>query len=332
MELSGLVRVSIGSAIKLGLLVGRIDVEPTTLYTMTYTSSRCNANCAFCAQARSSKAPSYKLSRVSWPIFPVEQVLDKLNKSENLFDRICIQALNYPGVDKDLLWFAEKFKAVSELPISISCQPLTADSVKAFSEVGVDRISIALDAASERLFSKVKGEDVGGPYTWTCHMQNLSMAVEIFGKGRVTTHLIVGLGETDKEVLGLTQKLTDTGVTPSLFAFTPIPGTRLEDRQPPSLARYRAIQLCHHLIVNRQMNANDVTYNDQGKIVAGRGLKEELKGISSIDRKAFMTSGCPGCNRPFYNERPLGPIYNYPRLPNEVELQEAINAVETYLS
>ena len=28
--------------------------------------------------------------------------------------------------------------------------------------------------------------------------------------------------------------------------------------------------------------------------------------------EAVLTSGCPGCNRPFYNERPRGPIYNYP--------------------
>jgi len=29
--------------------------------------------------------------------------------------------------------------------------------------------------------------------------------------------------------------------------------------------------------------------------------------------EAFRTSGCPGCNRPYYNERPSGPFYNYPR-------------------
>ncbi len=29
--------------------------------------------------------------------------------------------------------------------------------------------------------------------------------------------------------------------------------------------------------------------------------------------EAFRTSGCPDCNRPYYNERPGGPLYNYPR-------------------
>jgi biotin synthase len=33
----------------------------------------------------------------------------------------------------------------------------------------------------------------------------------------------------------------------------------------------------------------------------------------------FRTSGCPDCNRPYYNEKPSGPIYNYPREPTEKE-------------
>jgi biotin synthase-related radical SAM superfamily protein len=27
----------------------------------------------------------------------------------------------------------------------------------------------------------------------------------------------------------------------------------------------------------------------------------------------FQTRGCPDCNRPYYNERPRGPMFNYPR-------------------
>ena len=30
------------------------------------------------------------------------------------------------------------------------------------------------------------------------------------------------------------------------------------------------------------------------------------------DGRPFQTPGCPGCNRPYYNERPGGPMYNYP--------------------
>jgi biotin synthase len=36
----------------------------------------------------------------------------------------------------------------------------------------------------------------------------------------------------------------------------------------------------------------------------------------------FLTSGCPNCNRPYYNEKPSGPIYNYPRKISEKEMLE----------
>jgi len=42
----------------------------------------------------------------------------------------------------------------------------------------------------------------------------------------------------------------------------------------------------------------------------------------------FRTSGCPDCNRPFYNERPSGPLYNYPRPLTTEEAARAIQDME----
>ncbi|RLI07925.1 radical SAM protein, partial [Candidatus Bathyarchaeota archaeon] len=35
----------------------------------------------------------------------------------------------------------------------------------------------------------------------------------------------------------------------------------------------------------------------------------------------FMTSGCPDCNRPYYNEPVRGPLYNYPFRPGEEDVR-----------
>ena len=35
----------------------------------------------------------------------------------------------------------------------------------------------------------------------------------------------------------------------------------------------------------------------------------------------FMTSGCPSCNRPYYNEPARGPLYNYPFRPSERDVE-----------
>lgn len=324
-----LIRVSIGSAIKLGLLPGKLDEEPTTLYTMTCIPNRCAANCAFCAQASSSKSSLNRLSRVSWPIFPVDQLIKKLEKV-NPFKRLCIQALNYQGVHNDLMKLVELFKN-QNLPISLSCQPLTESSMKKFAEKGVDRLAISLDAASQTIFEKMKGKGVHGPYRWNQHFVNLANAVKVFGEGEVTTHLIVGLGETDKELLTSIDQLVKIGVIPSLFSFTPIPGTKLEKRTSPLTGRYRALQLICYLIQNQKVTVEDISWNDKNKLVDINKDEIRWEKIVFAHPEMFQTQGCPDCNRPFYNERPLGPTYNYPRKPSSREVIEAIKDIKNYI-
>jgi biotin synthase len=36
----------------------------------------------------------------------------------------------------------------------------------------------------------------------------------------------------------------------------------------------------------------------------------------------FLTSGCPDCNRPYYNEKPGGSIFNFPKMPAVKEIRE----------
>ncbi|MBM4401531.1 MAG: hypothetical protein FJ045_06240 [Crenarchaeota archaeon] len=179
-------------------------------------------------------------------------------------------------------------------------------------EAGVDRIGIALDAATEKLFSEVKGSSASGPYTWENQFRQLHKALEVFGKGKVSTHLIVGLGETENDVISLIQRCVDMDVLPALFAFTPIRGTTLEKKPQPLIEVYRRIQLARHLIVNGRARSEDMRFDGAGCLTEYGVEKATLKWIVETG-KPFLTSGCPDCNRPFYNEKPSGPIYNYPR-------------------
>jgi len=56
-------------------------------------------------------------------------------------------------------------------------------------------------------------------------------------------------------------------------------------------------------------------------------VSEETLAEAVAGGAPFQTSGCPGCNRPFYNETPIGPIYNYPRRLSEVEVEKAFSEV-----
>jgi biotin synthase-related radical SAM superfamily protein len=308
------IRVSVGSAIILGLLKGKLDADPTTAYLMTYTTGKCTANCGFCPQARNSHSKAELLSRVSWPPFPTNRVLKGIENAytNRRIRRVCIQALNYPEVFTHLVVLAKAIKQHGTIPVSVSCQPLNSQDLQQLAEAGVDRIGIALDAATEKLFSEIKGLSAGGPYTWESQFRQLRKALEVFGKGNVSTHLIVGLGETENDAISLIQRCVDMGVLPALFAFTPVRGTTLEKKPQPLIESYRRVQLARYLIVNGSARSEDMRFDGAGCLTDYGVEKETLKWIVETG-KPFLTSGCPDCNRPFYNEKPSGPIYNYPR-------------------
>jgi len=317
------IRVSLGTAIVLGLSPGKLDAAPTTAYLMTYKKGKCTANCAFCPQARTSKSNTELLSRVPWPIFPTEKMLSALPKAiiEGKIKRVCIQALNYLEIFGQIEALVKRIKKQTTVPISVSCQPLNKENIEFLAEAGVDRLGIALDGATKTIFLKVKGKGVGGAYSWERQFQLLNDALAIFGKGNVSTHIIIGLGETEKEASWLIQMCVDMGVLPALFAFTPVRGTALERRTAPSLDSYRRLQLTRYLIINGLVKFGDIQFDDNGRLI-GFGTTKSVLESAVESGEPFQTSGCKDCNRPFYNEKASGTIYNYPRKLNPKEIEE----------
>ncbi len=315
------VRVSLGSAIVLDLIQGKLDAAPTTVYLLTYIADKCSANCGFCPQARMSKSRIDLLSRVTWPQFLTKLVISKIGQTfkKGKIIRVCIQSLNYPEAFEDILDLAAQISSQTKVPLSISCQPLSKEQMEKLVEVGADRIGIPLDAATGELFDEIKGSSVGSPYRWEKQRRALVEAVEIFGKGHVSTHLIVGLGETEREVVETLQWCFDSGVHPGLFAFTPVHGTALEKRSQPSIGRYRRVQIAHYLIGKGSTRYENMVFEDEGDIVDFGTPHEQIHDIIETGTP-FATSGCPGCNRPYYNEKPSGPIYNYPQKPQPEEI------------
>jgi len=327
------IRVSIGSASLLGLYeTKKFKDVPTTCYIMTYTAGHCSANCGFCPQARESRSSIELLSRVSWPVFSFKDFLTKLNYMPHTkrFKRICIQTLNYLQNFQDLIEIVSQIRKKCNIPISIAIPPMGKENLERLKLLGVDRVGIALDGATPEIFERIKGKVVKGPYNWNNHIQKLKEALTIFGEGNVTTHLIVGLGETAFAILKMIKKLHDLRIRVSLFAFMPIKGTLLENLSQPDLLNFRKIQLGRYLLVNDNRTLKDFTFNNFGAIVKFNLNEKELwDNICNTD--AFLTSGCPGCNRPYYTSRPSGPIYNYPRtlLTHEMEdiFKSLINVV-----
>ncbi|MCW4017329.1 MAG: radical SAM protein [Candidatus Bathyarchaeota archaeon] len=334
-EVEGLpqqIRVSVGSAIAIGLLDGKLDAQPTTAYLMTYKEGKCTANCGFCPQAKGSQAKTELLSRVTWPAFNTKNVINHLQTATKAgtIRRVCVQTLNYPEVFTEVYGFVKALKTQVSVPVSVSCQPLNSQNLWKLSDAGADRVGIAVDTATESLFEKVKGADVGGPYKWQEEFTLLRTTIGIFGEGNVSTHLIVGLGETEQEAAYLLQMCVDTGILPAVFAFTPVKGTALSTKPKPEVETYRHIQLARYLIVNAFTRFNEMKFTPTGETAEFGVAKDTLAQVVESG-KPFLTSGCPDCNRPFYNEKPSGPIYNYPRNLTPTETAQIKQQLQKYI-
>jgi biotin synthase-related radical SAM superfamily protein len=126
-----------------------------------------------------------------------------------------------------------------DLPIGVSIYPTekTPDRLKA---LGVAEVKFNLEAATPEIFSKMCP---GLDYELIWHA--LDRSVELFGKDRVFSNVIIGLGETDGELETCIWKLTSHGVIPVLRPLNPV--AELTGSPRPSAERLRKIFAVHEL-------------------------------------------------------------------------------------
>jgi biotin synthase len=264
--------------------------------------------------------------RVDWPIYPLGEVIERAREKGQIH-RVCISMITHPKALDDTLFVIQRFKQETDLPVSVLISPtLIHDegSLEAMKKKGADRIGVAVDAATPELFDRLRGKGVGGPHRWDHYWDVVRMAVEVFGRFYVGIHLIVGLGETEKEMVEAIQKGQDLGAHTHLFSFFPENGSPMENHAPPPIGQYRRIQLARWIINESLGPMDQMGFDEKGKLVDfGIDIKPLLQ-----SGEPFMTSGCPGrdgkvaCNRPYGNERPSGPIRNFPFMPEPADFEE----------
>ncbi len=307
------IRVSAGTEVVLGLRDRPTLAVPTTAYLMV-DGGGCAMNCAFCAQARDSLARDDALSRIVWPAHPTEQVLAALEDAGTDLGRVCFQVTLHRGAVGEVKALVQDLRRHTSRPVSVAIRPPDAEAMAELFAAGVDVIGLGLDCAGERVYREVKGAG------WQRMMDLLEQSSRRF-PGRVRVHLMIGLGETEEELCHTMQQIYDWGSTVGLFAFTPVRGTALQGRPQPALDVYRRMQVARYLLHNTLGRAGQFRFDGQGRLVDfGR---PDLR-VLLADGEAFRTSGCPHCNRPFYNERPGGTMYNYPRPLTPQEAEQAL--------
>lgn len=321
-----MMKASSGTAGVLGLSNIRMNTPPTTAYFMI--GEKCSNNCKFCSQSRDSNSENKYLSRVDWIPFEDSRIISSLDSAFKCgkLKRACLQVVHTPDYLSNTITAISTIRHASDIPICSSAALSSLDEIQKIINAGADKVCIAIDGASSDIYTSIKGSS-----SFNSKLELLTNAATNF-PGKITVHLIVGLGETEQEMITLISHIISLNVTVALFAFTPIKGTQMENHPQPLLSSYRKVQVCKYFIEQKLLGLDDLVFDNGVLISVDMPFQKFEKQVLDSSGLLFMTSGCPDCNRPYYNERPGGVLYNYPYSPSKQEILNCIAECELQFS
>jgi biotin synthase-related radical SAM superfamily protein len=169
----------------------------------------------------------------------IEEIMGMVESVRHRVGAISITSGVLESIEEEESYVLEVVKhlRVYDLPIGVSIYPTdqTPDRLRA---LGVVEVKFNLEAATPELFSKMcPGLNYG--LIW----QVLVRSVQLFGKNRVFSNVIVGLGETDSELETCVKNLTSLGVIPVLRPLNPV--ADLAGTPRPSAERLKKIFAIH---------------------------------------------------------------------------------------
>lgn len=330
------VRLSLASAMALRMRSGRFyrDVRNGCINLLLTYPQTCRAGCTYCGLAqtrvnsisRSAAAVNGRsFIRVEWPTVPTDEILVRLSRHRGEVRRVCLSMVTHPRAYSDALVLARRLTTeVGGLLLSMLVSPPLVDEarLRELQRAGVERIGIGLDAASERIFRYRRPG-----LSWVAYWRTVAAAREVFGPERVNCHIVVGLGETDGELIDLCFRLRAMQVSVYLFSFCPEPGSAMARTRRPGLVRWRRLQMITHLIERNHVQPGEIRFDGRGRLTRLEIDPGLLRGTLSHG-EPFLTRGCPAqdggpaCTRPFGSYRPGEPFRDYPFTPDPEDLQQ----------
>ena len=322
------VQMSTAAAITLGLVPGRMHRTACThcLNLLVTYPEGCRANCAYCGLARhreeSRDYADRNFIRVDWPTARYDEVIErvKAGADKGQFQRMCISMITHPNSNADTYVLLEKWvAAVPQVPVSILSNPTTLEKedLIRMRDMGADIFTVALDAVTPEIFERTRGKGVDSPHQYEHYWRAIEWAAEVYGPGKFGAHLIGGMGETEREILEVAQKIRDMGGHNHMFAFFPERGSLMEDWPPVDRGQWRRVQLARYIIDYAGGSFRDMEFDDDGRVTGYGVTREKLEALINSG-VPFQTSGCPGkednvsaCNRPYGDSSPTD-ILSFP--------------------
>jgi len=190
----------------------------------------------------------------------IEEILELVEEAKNIGNMKAIAitsgVLESPEEEVDYtLKVINALKAIGyKVPIGVSVYP-TKNSSELLKEAGVKEIKYNVETMDREIFKNVC-EGLSLDFI----LKSLEHAVQVFGKNRVFSNFIIGLGESDETVKEGVEKLASMGVIPVLRAIGVHPLRKgVIEANRPSQERLLKLAKMHREILDRYGLRADVS-------------------------------------------------------------------------
>ena len=245
---------------KIALLHGSSCLATTVYQKCRYWSQ--GTQCKFCTIPTSLQMGTTILEKE--PAQVAEVVI--AGEKDGLIEHVLLTTGTPEGSDaggKRMVAISREIRRVSNLPIAVQLEPPRELSIlDELSDAGVNSVGIHLETADDNIRKRV----CPGKYDYASveeYERIWEKAVEIFGRGEVSTFLLHGLGERTDETLRYIRHLAEIGVTTIVAPIRPAPGSQIPNFIPSYVGELGAsiafYKIAGKILLENNLNPNRVS-------------------------------------------------------------------------
>jgi radical SAM protein (TIGR04043 family) len=216
---------------KIALLHSTNVLASTVLQTCFRYSDAANA-CRFCALGDSLRGGRTLAKKTPEQLAEVAEAALRLDAVENVVLTTGTPATPDRGA-AHLADCARAIKQATALAIQVQCEP--PDDFTWFDRLraaGADALGLHLEAVEPEVRARVMPGKSEVPVSF--YFDAFVYAVNVFGRGNVSTYLIAGLGDSHRSLVDMAARLTRLGVYPFVVPFVPLQGTPMQSHPAPA--------------------------------------------------------------------------------------------------
>jgi biotin synthase-related radical SAM superfamily protein len=178
--------------------IKEVEIKPTVFHAPDQAffnlDSRCIYGCKFCTSPLLEKDKTKGLTP--------DEVADMIIAAhpKEGFDAVAITSA-VPDTPEEtvarIIHVVKRVrKALPQMTIGVEPYVSSLDQIDRLKQAGADEIKMNIETFDRTIFQKVCGEK---DYDWI--LRALERSVKVFGRGKVTSNIIIGLGESDENVI-----------------------------------------------------------------------------------------------------------------------------------